>query len=179
MNLYIFTISTACLLGFIGLAFLSTPKRTQTLISGLLRSQKAAICLLVMSLIWFLYEHVQNLGEADFGDYKFIIGLIGVCVAVSSYFFINDFLSVRAFCILLLFYSREALDSAFLQEPQTRLFLVSIIYLIIIASLYFGAWPYRMRDFLKWLYNNSKRPPFLGFSFMVYGFVLFGISFTY
>ena len=179
MSLYIFTISTACLLVFIGFAFVSKPKRTQILISGLLRSQKAAICLLVMSLIWFLYEHVQNLGEADFGDYKFIIGLIGVCVAVSSYFFINDFLSVRAFCILLLFYSREALDSAFLQEPQTRLFLVSIIYLIIIVSLYFGAWPYRMRDFLKWLYNNSKRPPFLGFSFMVYGFVLFGISFTY
>ena len=179
MSLHFYTVMTASLFVFTGLAFLLKPEKTQILINGLLRSQKAAICLLTVSLFWFLYEHVQNLGEADFGDHKLIIGLIGACVAVASYFFINDFLSVRAFCILLLFYSREVLDSAFLQEPESRLFLVSVIYLIVISSLYFGAWPYRMRDFNKWLYGNSKRPTFLGLSFIIYAVVLFGVSLTY
>ena len=70
-----------------------------------------------------------QLSEADFGEYRLYIGGIAIFIGVSSYVYVRDFLAVRALCILVLFYSREVLDAAFLQEPVTRLFLVSIIYL--------------------------------------------------
>ena len=179
MNLYYFTLITALMMGVMGLFICSKPKSALGNISGLIRSNKAAILFLVIGLGWFLYEHVENLGEADFGDYKHIIALIAVGVAISSYFFIGDFLSVRAFCILVLLYSREVRDSAFLQEPQSRLFLVSAIYIIIILSLYFGAWPYRARDLINWFYFNLKRTTILGVILVIYSVLLFIVSFSY
>jgi hypothetical protein len=179
MNLVNFTLLTSGVLGLLGLFLTFESFKAEKFIRKFLRSQKASILLLAIGLFWFLFHHVQNLGEADFGEYKFIIGLIGVFIAVSSYFFINDFLAVRALCIILLFYSRLVLDSAFLQEPQSRLFLVSIIYFIILCAIYFGAWPYRLRDFLNWLYDNSKRSILLGVSFICYSLVLLGVAFSY
>jgi hypothetical protein len=179
MTLYSFTLLTSLFLGVLGFLFIYKHSLTESTVKGILRSQKAAVILLTIDLIWFLKQHVNNLGEADFGEYKLIIGLIGCCIAVASYFLINDFLAVRAQCILLLFYSREALDSAFLQEPQSRLFLVSVIYIIIIACLYFGAWPYRLRDFLNWLYTESIRSKILGSVLFIYSFILLGVAYSY
>ena len=126
----------------------------------------------------------KDTGNVSYGRTLFLIaaitiGLIAVFIAVSSYFFINDFLAVRSICILLLFYAREVLDSAFLQEPITRLFLVSVVYFIIVLAIYFGTYPYRLRDFLKWLYTKSNRPIFLGTSLVICSIILLGISFTY
>ena len=179
MNLVYFTLCTSGFLGLLGLFLTFKSVKAEEVIRKFLRSQKASILLLAIGLFWFLFHHVQNLGEADFGEYKFIIGLIGVFIAVSSYIFINDFLAVRALCILLLFYSRLALDSAFLQEPQSRLFLVTVIYFIVMCAIYFGAWPYRLRDFLNWLYGNSKRSILLGVSFICYSLVLLGAALSY
>ena len=67
------------------------------------------------------------------------------------------------------FIRREVLDAAFLKEPTSRLFLVGIIYLVIVAALYFGAWPYRMRDFLNSVFNNSYAARILGASLSLIG----------
>ena len=64
-------------------------------------------------------------------------------------------------------------------EPVTRLFLVSIIYLLIVAALYFGAWPYKMRDFLDWLFDKSARPARFGWAMLGCAVVLLGLSFSY
>lgn len=179
MNLYYFTLTTALMIGTMGIFLCIKPEKTLGFAHGLVRSQKAAILFLLIGLIWFLFKHVQNLGEAEFGDYKYVIGFIATGVALSSYFFINDFLSVRAFCILALLYSREVLDAAFLQEPQSRLFLVSAIYFIIILSLYFGAWPYRLRDLIKHFNANSKKVTLLGAIIFIYALLLIVVSFNY
>ena len=179
MTLYSFTLTTSLLTGLLGFLFIYKTNLTEITFKGFLRSQKAAVFLLTIDLIWFLKQHVNNLGEADFGEYKLIIGLIGFCIAVASYFLINDFLAVRAQCIFFLFYSREALDSAFLQEPQARLFFVTFIYLIIVVCLYFGAWPYRLRDFLNWLYAKGMRPKILGTALFIYSLILLGVAYSY
>ena len=178
MNLVFFTLTTALLVGVLGLLCFFFQNKNNEL-STILRSSKITILFLGISLFWFLYRHVQSLGDADFGEYKVTIGLIAVLIAVSSYFFIKDFLAVRSICILLLFYAREVLDSAFLQEPITRLFLVSVVYFIIVLSIYFGTYPYRLRDFLNWLYNKSNRPKFLGSTLIFCSIILLAVSFTY
>jgi hypothetical protein len=179
VNLTLYTVLTGIIACFSGCILIINSIKVKCLLKELLRSNKASIILLSIGLFWFQYHHVRNLGEADFGDYKLIIGLIGGFIAVASYFYINDFISVRAFCIIKLFYAREALDSAFLQEPSARLFLVTAIYFIIIVSLYFGAWPYRARDVLLWLNSDRKRSIVLGYSFLLYGLLLMGVAITY
>ena len=179
MNLTLYTVLTGIIACFSGCILIINSIKVECLLKELLRSNKASIILLSIGLFWFQYHHVRNLGEADLGEYKLIIGLIGIFIAVASYFYINDFLSVRAFCIIMLFYAREALDSAFLQEPTARLFLVSAIYAIIVACLYFGAWPYRTRELLLWLFRERIRSIVLGYAFLFYGLLLVGVAITY
>ena len=179
MNLFEATILTAVFLLVAGTALAVDRSSLNSLIRKFPRSQKLSILFLSIGMAWFVFRHVKNLSDADFGEYRFFIGVIALLICVFSYVFVRDFLAVRALCILCLFYSREALDAAFLQEPNTRLFLVSIIYLLVVASLYFGAWPYRMRDFLNWLFGKPSRSSKFGFAIVACGLVLFGLSFTY
>jgi len=179
MDLGQFTLTTSFLLVFLGFLFTNKSNKIEFLIKNFPRSKVSAVFLLCIGIFWFLFRHVNNLGEADFGEYKVTIGVIGILVVVASFFFIFDFLAVRALCIVILFYSREVLDAAFLQEPISRLFLVSIIYFFIVVSLYFGAWPYRLRDFLNWLFKNYKYRFLFGSFFLTYSVILVIVRFTY
>ena len=142
------------------------------------RSNKASALLLTISLAWFLFRYVQNLSEADFGNYKIIIGLVAVFIYFGSFALVKDFLSVRSLSILCLFYAREVLDSAWLQEPPSRLLLVSTIYVIIVLALYFGAWPFRFRDFFEWLNIQEKRVKILATTVTCTGLALLLLSFN-
>ena len=57
---------------FYGYILISNSVKIKSLLNELLRSNKAAIFLLSLGLFWFQFQHVRNLGEADFGDYKLI-----------------------------------------------------------------------------------------------------------
>ena len=179
MNLFEYSILTAIFLLVAGTAFAVDRSTLNSLIRKFPRSQKLAILFLSIGMAWFAFRHVKNLSDADFGEHRILIGAIALLICVSSYVFVRDFLAVRALCILCLFYSREVLDAAFLQEPNARLFLVSIIYLLVVLSLYLGAWPYRTRDFLNWLFGNPSRSSKFGLAIAGCGLVLFGVSFTY
>ena len=66
-----------------------------------------------------------------------------------------------------------------MQDPQTRLFLVTFVYLAIVTALILGASPYKLRDFLGWLYKAEARPRIFGGTFAAYGLLLIGVAFTY
>ncbi len=178
MNLFLFSILTSLLLSTVGL--ISWIKKPKVCASMLIfaRSNKAAVILLSASLIWFIFRYVQNLSEADFGNYKLIIGLVAVLIYIGSFTLVNDFLAVRSLSIICMFYSREVLDSAWLQDSPSRLYLVSITYIIIVAALYFGAWPFRFRDFFVWLDKKEHGVKLLSLSFSMIGLSMLGVSFT-
>tara|TARA_B100000945_G_scaffold305619_1_gene292271 strand:- start:78 stop:617 length:540 start_codon:yes stop_codon:yes gene_type:complete len=179
MNLFEYSLLSSALLLSLGTVFLLRQPVLNEMVQKFPRSQKLSILLLALGLGWFLHRHVQNLSDADFGEYKVLIGGLASAVAVLSYLFVKDFLAVRALCILALFYSREVLDSAFLQEPSTRLFLVSLIYVVILLSLYLGAWPFRLRDFFGWLFDKPTRASGLGGLVFGCGLILLALSFSY
>ena len=178
MNLFLFSILTSLLLSTVGL--ISWIKKPKVCASMLIfaRSNKAAFILLSASLIWFIFRYVQNLSEADFGNYKLIIGLVAVFIYFGSFILVNDFLAVRSLSIICMFYSREVLDSAWLQDSPSRLYLVSITYIIIVVALYFGAWPFRFRDFFVWLDKKEHGVKLLSLSFSIIGLSMLGVSFT-
>lgn len=142
------------------------------------RSQLAAYILMSAASAWFLY-HIWHLGPADFGQYRKIIFAVFLVTAIGSFHYVPDFLAVRGLAGLILLTAGTLLNAAYMQDPQTRLFLVSFVYGAIIAALILGASPYKLRDFLNWLYKVDSRPRAFGGAFVVYGLLLVGVSFSY
>ena len=171
--LLIFTIITAIAFLILGGCLLAKNKKLDDLIKDFPRSKKLSILFMSCGCVWFLYRHVLNLGEADFGNYKSVITIVTLFILISSFIFTKDFLAVRGLSVALLLYSREVLDAAFLQEPLSRLVLVFTAYLLIICALYFGAWPYRMRDLITYLYDKPKRLLVLGYFLLFNSISLF------
>ena len=143
------------------------------------RSKIAAGVTMILGTLCFLILHVSNLSDADFGTYRVHITIFSLFILAFSFMYLPDFLAVRGFCILVLLFSREALDAAFLKEPLSRLFMVSVIYLGIVAALYLSAWPYRLRDFLDWLLAKRKRACTAGAVITSYGILLFALALSY
>ena len=169
MQLFELSILTGVIFLGVGCCFLINNQHINRKLLGFPRSRSLSVFFMTAGTFWFLYRHVMNLSEADFGEYKFFIFFITLFIYFSSFIFTKDFLAVRGLSIIALLYSREVLDAAFLKEPTSRLFLVGIIYLVIVAALYFGAWPYRMRDFLNSVFNNSYAARILGASLSLIG----------
>ena len=134
--------------------------------------------MLGLATAWFVFE-LWHLGEADFGNHKnkLIIGFIAV--SFLSYFYIPDFLAVRGLAAFLLLSADKLLDAAYMEEPQSRLFLVTFVYLLIMVCMYLGSLPYRLRDFLNWLYGTSLRSTAVALGCFIYGLLLVGVAFTY
>ena len=87
MDLGQFTLTTSFLLVFLGFLFTNKSNKIDSLIKNFPRSKLSAILLLCIGIFWFLFRHVNNLGEADFGEYKVTIGIIGVFGSVLFFHF--------------------------------------------------------------------------------------------
>ncbi len=178
MSLFQATLFTGIFLIAFGAHFLWHGMASEKGAKAFPRSTIAAYLLMGVSTAWFLYK-VMHLGPADFGQYKKIIFIIFLVVALGSFYFVPDFLAVRGLAALTLLTAGALLDAAYMQLPQARLFLVTFVYICIIAALIFGASPYKLRDFLDWLYRSEARPKVFGAVFALYGLILTGVAFSY
>lgn len=178
MSLFTVTIIVAIALLTKGIVWLMFPEWTERRWRSILRSPIAALIFFGAAGLWFLWN-VAHLGEADFGEYKFWLILIFGAAIVGSFFYLKDFLVIRGVSILELLLAKLVLDVAYLQPPLGRLFLVGFVYLVIIQALYFAALPYKMRDFLNWIFASKSRIKQFSFGFIAYGLILACAAFTY
>ena len=178
MTLFQATLLTGVFLVAFGTHFFWHGMASEAGCKGFPRSKNAAYVLMGLASVWFLY-HIWQLGPADFGQYKKIIFALFLVAAIGSFYFVPDFLAVRGLAGLVLLSASALLDAAYMQEPQARLFLVSFVYLAIIVAIVLGGSPYRLRDFLDWLYRHPRRPRIFGFVFTAYGLLLTAIAFLY
>jgi len=168
----------AAIFAAIGAPFALFPSALEKHAFAFLRSTKAAVVTFGGSGLWFLYI-LSQLGEADFGNIKGMLMLVFGGAGLAAFFYLNDFLSVRGAAVLALLLSREAVDSAFMQDPSSRLVLVSLAYLTVIAALYLGAIPYRLRDFFTFLYAAPVRARIFGAVMILAAAALVAASFGY
>lgn len=154
MNLYLTTSIFSVICAILGVAFLLPTFKT--IAFSFLRSQLASYIFFGSGLLWFVWI-LWNLGEADFGNYKMILIAIFGGAGLLAFKHLPDFLSVRGLCVLLLLFMRACIDSAFMEEPESRKVMVAFAYVVVVASIYFGCLPYRMRDFFEWLYAKNIR----------------------
>ena len=143
------------------------------------RSQRAAYVFFGAGAAWFLYA-VWHLSPADFGEYRVYLFIAFAAIAVLSFKCVPDFLAVRGLSALILMGAMPLLEAAYMEydKPQ-RLFMVSVVYLLIAIAIWLGAQPWRMRDFLTWLLARPQRTRSLGGAMAAYGLVLALVAFTY
>lgn len=143
------------------------------------RSKRATWILFGAGAAWFLYK-VTQLTEADFGDYKVVLFIAFASVAILSFKLVPDFLAVRGLAVLVLLSAGSLLSAAFMQwDHAQRLWMVSLVYAAIFASLFFAGYPYRLRDFFNWLFARPGRARAAGALCAGYGLLLAVVSFTY
>ena len=143
------------------------------------RSRRASWVLFGAGAAWFLYR-ITQLTQADFGDYKVVLFIAFALIAILSFKLVPDFLAVRGLAVLVLLSAGSMLSAAFMQwdHPQ-RLFMVSLVYAAIVAALFLAGYPYRLRDFLTWLFARPGRARVAGALCAGYGLLLAVVSFTY
>ena len=171
MSLYAATLALAAFLLLLGGLLLWNGTAVKTNAMRFLRSDQAAWITFGGSGIWFLWT-ILHLSEADFGTYKLWLFLFFGALVITSFFHVKDFLSVRGLAALTLLSSYELLEVAYFQEPQSRLFFVSFIYLCVILALFLGSLPFLLRNFFEWLFHTKTRPRGLGIILGGYGALL-------
>ncbi|MFP4068785.1 MAG: hypothetical protein ACOCVJ_01620 [Verrucomicrobiota bacterium] len=178
MSLFQATLFTGLFLIAFGAHFLCRGMATEPSAKAFPRSKTASFLLMGAATVWFLYK-VLHLGPADFGQYKDLLFIVFLAVAVGSFYYVPDFLAVRGLAALILLTAGSLLNAAYMEAPQTRLFLVCFVYAAIVVALILGASPYKLRDFLGWLYKAETRPRIFGGVFAAYGLLLSITAFTY
>ncbi|HCJ12217.1 MAG TPA: hypothetical protein DHV51_03885 [Opitutae bacterium] len=143
-----------------------------------LRSKRAAFWSFGIASVWFLY-YIATLGEADFGQYRLWLFLLFGGAAVGAFFKMEDFLSIRGVAACVLLGAKVLLDSAYMQPTSARLVLVTVVYGLIVVSIFVGAMPFLLREFTHWLFEQSERPLVLGSSLASIGTLLVVSSFFY
>jgi hypothetical protein len=126
---------------------------------------------------WFLYV-IWHLSKADFGDYRTVLVIGFGAIAVLAFKCVPDFLGVRGACAIVLLGAAPFLDAAYMEYSHPlRLFMVSIVYVAISLAIWLGAQPWRLRDFLNWLFAKEGRSRGFGGFLVAYGALLCGVSF--
>lgn len=148
-------------------------------LKSLPRSTNAAVIFFGGGAVWFLWN-VMHLSQADFGDFRTALTIGFAAIALLSFKCVPDFLAVRGLCALILLAAAPLLAAAYgeYQFPQ-RLFMVSLVYLLIVFAIWLGASPFRLRDFFEWLFARPGRTQAFGGALLAYGVLLSFVAFTY
>ncbi len=179
MSLFFSTLVVGLLLFALGLALFSNHSIVTSTLKGFPRSNTATVLLFGSAALWFLYN-IWHLSMADFGEFRVLLFIFFAIIALLSFVYVPDFLAVRGLASLVLLAAGPVLASAYMQyELPQRLVLVSLVYALVLAALWLGAQPWRMRDFIEWLFRGSGRGRVVGACTAVYGLVLVALAFTY
>jgi hypothetical protein len=172
MSLFAASLVPGLLLIALGLPLLMDGSGFKAAARAFPRSVSAGYMVFGAASAWFLYN-ILHLSNADFGEYRYLLFVGFAAVAVLSFKCVPDFLGVRGACAIVLIGAAPFLEAAYMEyDHPARLFMVSFVYVAIALAIWLGAQPWRLRDFLGWLFARPARSRGLGALFLAYGLVL-------
>jgi hypothetical protein len=125
-------------------------------VKALPRSRAVATVLLSIAAVWAFWM-VKDLDLGEFSPLRRLM-LIGIVAgAVLSWFFVEEFLSVRALGMILLLAAEPLLESAVLRDEPSRILLTVLAYAWASAGLVFVGMPFALRDVIGWCSANPIR----------------------
>lgn len=181
MSLFLATLLPGLFLTLLGAALLWNEPRVGSIARALPRSNRGAWLFFGTGAAWFIWRCSQ-LNESDLIFFKTpgpVMAAFGG-LAVLAFIYTPDFLAVRGLCVLMLLAAEPLLSAAYMEysHPQ-RLLMVTAVYAGLLLALYLAAAPYRLRDFLDWLFQRPSRARFLGLVLFFYGLATAAAAFTY
>jgi hypothetical protein len=179
MSLTLATLIPGIVMFLVGLPLLINHSGFAAGLRAMPRSTTAAFIFFGIGAAWFLYA-IWHLSPADFGEYRTWLFLGFTGVAVLAFKSVPDFLAVRGLCTIVLMAAMPLLEAAYMEydKPQ-RLFMVTLVYAALSAAIWLGAQPWRLRDFLTWLFARPGRARGIGGAMAGYGLLLAIVAFTY
>ena len=179
MSLFLATLIAGLVLAVLGAGLVANQPGFVNTLRIFPRSPTAALFLFGGSAVWFLWQ-VWNLSSADFGDYHVLLTLCFAAVAGMAFKFVPDFLAVRGVCVLVLLAAAHFLSAAYMHyDKSPRLFMVTLVYVLIALAIWLGVQPYRLRDFFNWLFLRPGRTRGFGGVLLGYGLLMAVVAFTY
>ncbi|MBE2203631.1 MAG: hypothetical protein IAE94_04785 [Chthoniobacterales bacterium] len=175
LNLQTTGLATGLLLLLSHVFALVRPDQTIQWAKAFPRSRGAAGVLLPIVAVWsFLLVRSIDLGE--FSPLRNMILVAIVVGTVLSWIYVPEFLAVRTLGMLLLLAAEPLLESAVLRHEPSRLLLVVIAYVWVIAGLFFVGMPYLLRDGIQWVTASRTRLKIGALAGVVYGLALVGCA---
>ena len=157
-------------------AFLKT-EQAQDFLRKLPRSRNFGIGLLTVALVWGMWLiFTVDLGE--FNGFKTWLYIVVPVLYGLSIRYLDDFLAVRALGMLALLAAKPLLEAAYLRPELSRLLVVVLAYVWVIAGLFWVGMPYIMRDQIAWVQKNLLRWQVATASGVAYGVLLVICAFT-
>jgi hypothetical protein len=179
MSLTVATLIPGLLLLLLGLPLLFNHAGYAAALKAFPRSTVAAYVCFGSGAAWFLHA-IWHLSPADFGEYRVYLFIGFTAVAALSFKCVPDFLAVRGLATLILMGAMPLLEAGFMDfaHPQIHLYKIAV-YVGIAVAIWLGAQPWRLRDFLTWLFARPNRPRGVGGALAGYGLLLAIVAFTY
>lgn len=179
MSLTLATLLPGLILLALGVPLLVGHSGFAAVLKAFPRSSTAASVFFGGGAAWFLYV-IWHLSPADFGDYRKLLFAAFAIIAALSFKCVPDFLSVRGLCVLVLMAAMPLLDAGYMNFDHWQInFYKVFVYVCITLAIWLGAQPWRLRDFLGWLFARPGRSRKLGGALAGYGLLLTAVAFTY
>lgn len=179
MSLTLATLIPGLLLLALGVPLLLNHSGFAAMLKAFPRSPAAAYLFFGVGAAWFLHA-IWHLSAADFGEYRVYLFIGFLLIAVLSFKCVPDFLAVRGLATIVLMGAMPLLDAGFMNFEHGQIVLYKIaVYLAILAAVWLGAQPWRLRDFFGWLFAQPGRARGVGGALAAYGAVLAIVAFTY
>jgi hypothetical protein len=154
------------------------PAAVRDWLSAFPRSKKWGTALVTVAAGWFFWL-VWTMDLGEFSNWRQTV-LIATPVAwLLTMKFVDEFLAVRALGMVTLLAAEPLLEAAFLRPEQSRLFLVSLVYVWIVFAMFWVGMPYTLRDQIGWITANQKRWRAATFVGLAYGAFLLVLPLTY
>lgn len=154
------------------------PDLVSTQLKAFPRNENLGIPMVIFGFVWaFILWSCMDLGEFFKIERPVQVIIIGVCVGVIIH--VKEFIAVRALGFIMILAAAPILESAFLKEPQSRLLIVALAYIMAVKGMFWVGMPYLMRDQINWVLADKKRFALAAIAGIIYGVLVLSAAILY
>src|SRR4029434_2729730 len=125
------------------------PASIQSWLRAFPRSSAAGVFLLALAAIWS-WLLIVNIDLGEFTNWRTRILIFIPIATFLTWRYVNEFLAARALGMVSLLAAEPLLEAAWMRPEMTRLLLVTLSYIWIVAAMFWIGMPYTLRDQITW-----------------------------